>query len=57
MNEVEVQAKLHGKEFKKPPQALGVTKKQRAEFDEQALSVYERLKKRHLENKVFNKNG
>ncbi len=55
INELEVLAKLHGKEFKKPPEALNITREDRKEFDKQAEGLMERMKRRHLEE--IKKNG
>ena len=54
LNEVELQAKLHKMDFKKPPEPVGANKKQRNEYDDQALALLKKMKQRHAEHKVFN---
>lgn len=50
------QAKLHGKELKAPPKPLNINPERRKEFDEQAMQLHARLKKKYGErSRIINK--
>jgi len=51
---MEIQAKLHGREYKKPIQPLGARKEEREEFNKDAENLLRRLRQRHLEKKLKN---
>lgn len=48
------EAKLHNMEIKNEPQSLDLKPEERKKFDQDALSLYEKMKKRYQEG---NKNG
>lgn len=51
---MEMQAKLHGKDFRKPPEALDVSKEDRKEFDKDAQNLLKKMNRRHLKEKIKN---
>lgn len=52
---LEVDAKLHNMKLKPALTSIGVTKEERAEYDQQAKEAHEKLMKRYKERK--NKEG
>lgn len=48
-DEIEMQAKLHGKEFKRPPKPLKVKEADKDFYKKQQNEMQKRLRKRYLE--------
>lgn len=56
MNELEIQAKLNGKEVKGAPARLNVSREKREEYDNDAQNLLKRMKRNH-EMRKQGKNG
>ena len=51
MEEFELKAKLHGREFKKSMKPLNITKEKRDEYDTQAAKLLQRMKDKYEDGK------
>jgi len=52
IEDFELKAKLHGRQYNSPMKPLGITPEKRDEYNEQANALLDRMKKKHKETQL-----